>query len=73
MCVSYLEHLPCNELMTRLTLNSKMDLIVLLTVGGAIPVWTEAYLNTRDLAVKYHIVCGPYAACNYRGYELLTC
>lgn len=37
VCASHLEHLPCDELMTRLTLNTKMDLVVLLTVGGTIP------------------------------------
>ena len=37
VCVSHLEHFPSDELVTRLTLNSKIDLIVPLTVGGAIP------------------------------------
>lgn len=35
--VSHLQYFPSDELMTRLTLNSKMDLVVLLAVGGAIP------------------------------------
>lgn len=37
VCVSHLQHFPSDELMTRLTLNPKMDLVVLLAVGGAIP------------------------------------
>ena len=35
--MAHLQHLACDELMTRLTLNTKVDLVVLLTVGGAIP------------------------------------
>lgn len=36
VCVSHLQHFPSDELVTCLTLNSKMDLVVLLAVGGAI-------------------------------------
>lgn len=46
-CVSHLEHLPSDKLMTSLTLNSKMDLVVLLTVGGTIPERKETILNTK--------------------------
>lgn len=64
MCVSYLKHLPCDELMTRLTLNSKMDLVVLLTVGGAVPEWRQTNPSRRDLTVKYPIMCEPPAGLN---------
>lgn len=47
VCASHLEHLPCDELMTCLTLNAKMDLVVLLTVGGTVPERRETNVNTR--------------------------
>lgn len=49
ICASHLEHLPCDELMTCLTLNTKMDLVVLLTVGGTVPERRETYVNTYCL------------------------
>lgn len=44
---SYLQHLPCDELMTRLTLNAKMDLVVLFTIGGAVPAQRPDTNQTR--------------------------
>lgn len=44
--MSHLKHFPSDELVTRLTLNSKVDLVVSLTVGGAIP--EKTLINIHD-------------------------
>lgn len=36
--VTHLQNFPCDKLMTGLTLDAKMDLVVFLTVGSTIPI-----------------------------------